>query len=34
MLVVSTRFAWQRFIDRKKRPTLIVGWRLVVREDA
>ena len=26
-------FAWQRSIRRKGRPTPIVGWRLVVRED-
>jgi D-arabinose 1-dehydrogenase-like Zn-dependent alcohol dehydrogenase len=29
----KSRFAWQRSILRKGRPTPIVGWRLVVRED-
>ena len=29
----KSRFAWQRSIRRKGRPTPIVGWRLVVRED-
>ena len=29
----KSRFAWQRSIRRRGRPTPIVGWRLVVRED-